>query len=250
MRRRNFLQNTIIAGAALGASGISGVSHPKLWAAAADAKSLRPEENKLTPPSKGKIAVAVLISEGVTMIDYAGPWEVFQDVHVPGRGTGMDEQMPFQLFTVSDTTDVVVGSAGLKLVPDYTFKTAPQPKVVVIPAQGGRTPAMLDWLREVSKSADVVMSVCTGAFLLAQTGLIDGKSATTHHDFFDHFVKRFPNIELKRGLRFVEGPKFSSAGGLTSGIDLALRVVERYFGREVAQRTATYMEYQSKGWVV
>ena len=250
MRRRDFLQNTLVAGAALGAAGISGMSHPKLWAGTADGRSLRPEENKLTPPSKGKIAVAVLISEGVTMIDYAGPWEVFQDVHVPSRGSGMDEQMPFQLFTVSDTTDTVVGSAGLKLVPDYTFKTAPQPKVVVIPAQGGRSPAMLDWLREVSKGADVVMSVCTGAFLLAQTGLIDGKSATTHHDFFDRFVKRFPNIELKRGLRFVEGPKFSSAGGLTSGIDLALRVVERYFGREVAQRTATYMEYQSKGWMV
>src|SRR5215213_632078 len=250
MRRRDFLQNTIIAGAAVGVSGISGVSAPALRAGVADGQTLRPGDNKLTPPSKGKIAVAVLISAGVTMIDYAGPWEVFQDVHVPGRGPDMDEQMPFQLFTVSDTTDTVVGSAGLKLVPDYTFKTAPQPKVVVIPAQGGKAPAKLDWLREVSKSADVVMSVCTGAFILARTGLIDGKSATTHHDFFDHFVKTFPNIELKRGPRFVEGPKFSTAGGLTSGIDLALRVVERYFGREVAEKTATYMEYQSKSWIV
>jgi transcriptional regulator GlxA family with amidase domain len=250
MKRRDFLQSTIVAGAAVGASGIAGVGDSMLWPGAAGGQSSRPGENKLTPPSKGKIAVAVVISQGVTMIDYAGPWEVFQDVQIPGRGADMDEQMPFQLYTVSNTTETVVGSGGLKLVPDYTFQTAPRPKVVVIPAQGGRTPAMLDWIRDVSKSADVVMSVCTGAFILAATGLIDGKSATTHHDFFDHFVKMFPNIELKRGLRFVEGPKFSTAGGLTSGIDLALRVVERYFGREVAQRTATYMEYQSKGWMV
>jgi transcriptional regulator GlxA family with amidase domain len=63
-------------------------------------------------------------------------------------------------------------------------------------------------------------------------------------------AKEFPDIDVKRGLRFVEGEKISTAGGLTSGFDLALRVVERYFGREIAQNTATYMEYQSKGWIV
>lgn len=68
-------------------------------------------------------------------------------------------------------------------------------------------------------------------------------------DFIDRLTQQSPDIEVKRGLRFVEGPKVSSAGGLSSGIDLALRVVDRYFGREVAERTAVYMEYQSKGWI-
>jgi len=207
-----------------------------------------PANNKLTPPEKGKIPVAFAISEGVTVIDFAGPWEVFQDVHVTARGSSMDEQMPFQLYTVSDKTEDITGSGGLKLVPDYTFDTAPQPKVVVVPAQRG-SQALHAWLRKVSTTADVTMSVCTGAFQLGKAGLLSGKSATTHHDFFEQFEKAFPDVSLKRGLRFVENEKISTAGGLTSGIDLALRVVDRYFGRDVAQQTATYMEYQSKGWI-
>jgi transcriptional regulator GlxA family with amidase domain len=203
---------------------------------------------KLTPPAKGKIPVAFAISEGVTVIDFAGPWEVFQDVHVRDRGADMDEQMPFQLFTVSEKIEPLTGSGGLKLVPDYTFETAPQPKVVVVPAQRG-SKALHAWLRKISETTDVTMSVCTGAFQLGRAGLLSGKSATTHHDFFEQFAKAFPDVNLKRGLRFVENEKISTAGGLSSGIDLALRVVDRYFGRDVAQATATYMEYQSKGWI-
>jgi transcriptional regulator GlxA family with amidase domain len=92
--------------------------------------------------------------------------------------------------------------------------------------------------------------VCTGAFVLGHAGLLAGKRATTHHDFHDRFAAQFPDVKLERGVRFVEGaPNLATAGGLTSGIDLALRVVERYFGRDVAERTANYMEYQSRGWI-
>lgn len=205
--------------------------------------------SKLAAPVKGKIPVAFAISDGVTVIDFAGPWEVFQDVMMPQRGPDHDDHMPFELFTVSEKTEVLAGSAGLKLVPDYTFDSAPQPKVIVVPAQRG-SQALHAWLRKMSTSTDVIMSVCTGAFQLGKAGLLTGKDATTHHDFFDQFAKAFPDVGLKRGLRFVENERISTAGGLTSGIDLALRVVERYFGREVAQTTATYMEYQSKGWIV
>ena len=117
---------------------------------------------KLTPPAKGKIPVAFAISEGVTVIDFAGPWEVFQDVHVTGRGSSMDEQMPFQLYTVSEKTEPITGSGGLKLVPDYRFESAPQPKVVVVGAQRG-SKALHAWLNKMSTSTDLIMSVCTGA---------------------------------------------------------------------------------------
>src|SRR5947208_7629945 len=93
------------------------------------------------------------------------------------------------------------------------------------------------------------MSVCTGAFILAQTGLLSGKSATTFHGAFVAFALQFPDIHLKRGARFVEEGNLATAGGLSSGIDLALHVVERYFGREVAERTADQMEYQGRGWL-
>ena len=238
MKRREFINQTASVGIVV-ASG----SLPNVFAGSFLSAS------KLTPPAKGKIPVAFAISEGVTVIDFAGPWEVFQDVHVRDRSKDMDEQMPFELFTVSETTEPLRGSGGLKLVPDYTFDSAPQPKVVVVPAQRG-SQALHAWLRKMATSTDLVMSVCTGAFQLGKAGLLAGKSATTHHDFLDQFAKAFPDVAVKRGLRFVEEEKISTAGGLSSGIDLALRVVDRYFGREVAQNTAAYMEYQSKGWVV
>jgi len=93
------------------------------------------------------------------------------------------------------------------------------------------------------------MSVCTGAFVLAKTGLLNGKSATTYHGAFERFAMQFPDIQLKRGARFVENGNLATAGGLSSGIDLALRVVERYYGREVARKTAYNMEYQGEGWM-
>ena len=143
----------------------------------------------------------------------------------------------------------MTGSAGLKLVPDHTFESAPQPRVIVVPAQRG-SKALHAWLRKASEKADLTMSVCTGAFQLARAGLLSGKTATTHHDFTDALAKEFPDVKVRSGLRFVENGRIATAGGLTSGIDLALRVVERYFGRRVAERTADYMEYQSKGWIV
>jgi transcriptional regulator GlxA family with amidase domain len=234
MKRREFMSQSagfVAVAAALPGSALSAAAN-----------------NKLTPPEKGKIPIAFAISEGVTVIDFAGPWEVFQDVHVQDRGKDMDEQMPFELFTVGEKIEPLTGSGGLKLVPDFTFDTAPQPKVIVVPAQRGSS-SLHAWLRKVSPSTDVTMSVCTGAFQLGKAGLLSGKSATTHHDYFEQFAKAFPDVSLKRGVRFVENEKISTAGGLSSGIDLALRVVDRYFGRDVAQATATYMEYQSKGWI-
>jgi transcriptional regulator GlxA family with amidase domain len=136
----------------------------------------------------------------------------------------------------------------LKLVPDHTFVTAPEPRVVIVPAQRG-SPELHAWLRKVAAKADLVASVCTGAFQLAKAGLLAGKRATTHHDFADELARRYPDVRVEKGLRFVENERVATAGGLTSGIDLALHVVERYFGRAAAERTAVYMEYQSRGWI-
>src|ERR1041385_7438981 len=234
MKRRDFINTSACFGVVVATSSLN---------------SFAIATNKLTPPAKGKIPVAFAISEGATVIDFAGPWEVFQDVMIESRGSNMDEQMPFQLYTVSEKTDPITGSGGLKLVPDYTFDSAPQPKVIVVGAQRG-SKALHAWLNKQLPATDLIMSVCTGAFQLGRAGLLAGKSATTHHDFFEQFAKAFPDITLKRGLRFVEEERVSTAGGLSSGIDLALHVVERYFGRDVAQNTAGYMEYQGKGWIV
>jgi transcriptional regulator GlxA family with amidase domain len=200
--------------------------------------------NPLKPPAKGRIPVAFLVSEGAVVIDFCGPWEVFQDVMVPGQ-----MEMAFQLFTVSEKANPIQVSGGMKITPNFTYENAPAAKVVVIPAQSAPSEATLGWVRKVAKSADVVMSVCTGAYLLAQTGLLAGKAATTHHGSYIDFARKYPDIRVKRGERFVEDGNLASAGGLSSGIDLALRVVERYYGRELAKQIAYDMEYQGQGWM-
>src|SRR5438045_5599981 len=159
------------------------------------------------------------------------------------------EQMPFRLYTVAEAKKPIQTSGGMQIIPDYTIQNAPPPKVIVIPAQSAPSAAVLDWIRKSSKTTDVTMSVCTGAFVLAKTGLLNGKSATTYHGAFGRFATQFPDVQLKRGSRFVENGNLATAGGLSSGIDLALRVVERYYGREVAQKTAYNMEYQGQGWM-
>jgi transcriptional regulator GlxA family with amidase domain len=115
--------------------------------------------------------------------------------------------------------------------------------VIVVPQQQ-RLPETIEYIRRSAAQADVVMSVCTGAFLVAAAGLFDGGRATTHHGAYDRFARSFPSVTLVRGPRYVEDPKVASSGGESCGIDLSLRVVERYYGHGVADNVAYGMEYR------
>jgi transcriptional regulator GlxA family with amidase domain len=246
----NELTKTVAEFSVMAAIALSGIgelsasSNPTEGTTAPDANKPAVKANPLKPPAQGSIPVAFLVSEGAVIIDFCGPWEVFQDVNIPGR-----QDPPFRLYTVSEMTAPIQASGGMKIVPDYTLANAPAPKVIVIPAQSQPSEAVLEWIRKSTKNTDVTMSVCTGAFVLAKTGLLSGKAATTFHAAFRPFATQFPDIQLKRGARFVEDGNLATAGGLSSGIDLALRVVERYYGRETAQKTAYDMEYQGQGWM-
>jgi len=192
---------------------------------------------------KQNLTVAFVVGKQATVIDFAGPWEVFQDASLR-VGPGKNDFVGFDTAMVSDTKSTLEATNGMLISPAYTYDTFPkQPNVIVMGAQGEHTPAKIAWIKEASKGADVVMSVCTGAFLLAQTGLLDGLRATTHHDYYDAFEKRFPAVHLIRGPRFVDNGKISAAGGLTSGIELALHIVGRYMGTPAVKQTAYYMEY-------
>jgi putative intracellular protease/amidase len=182
-----------------------------------------PPATTLAAPATGKIRVAFVVTEDAVMIDFAGPWEVFQDVMVPSRGASMHDQHVFELYTVSDTRKPIRVSGGMQVVPDYTFEDAPEPRVVVVPAQDGNSPKMMDWLRRMAGKSDVVMSVCAGAFQLGEAGLLKGKKATTHHGSYAHFQSQFPDIQVQRDVRYVQSDRtIFTAGGFSSGIDLAL----------------------------
>jgi transcriptional regulator GlxA family with amidase domain len=209
---------------------------------AAAAETTESIASTLKPAKDGNVYVAFVIGQTHNVMDLAGPWETFQDVNVSGHRDGYDS--PFKLMTVAETSAPIEASGGLLIKPNYTFETLPvQPNVIVIGDQQDHTKKKIAWIRKTAENADVVMSVCTGAFLLAKTGLLDGLRATTHHNFYDDFEKGFPKVHLVRGPRYVDNGKIATAGGLTSGIELALAVVQRYFGGAVASEDAYFMEY-------
>jgi transcriptional regulator GlxA family with amidase domain len=227
MHRREFIGSTLAASVA-----IFGGARP----AGAETAPAAPL------PKRKRVRVAFMLGQHANVIDTCGPWEVFQDASTPDG-----DDAPFELYTVAPEEGPLEMTGGLVVLPKYTIKTAPQPHVIVVPAQRS-TAESRAWLKDASVGTDVTMSVCTGAFQLARAGLQKGIPATTHHEFFDSFAKEFPDIELRRGLRFVDSGRIATAGGLTSGIDLALHVVSRYHGAATAEATAKYMEYSSEAW--
>jgi len=200
------------------------------------------------------VRVAFIVGSHSNLIDIAGPYEVFSDMYASKSGgpppNGADQfvddadtQPLYAPYLVTDRLEPITAGRGIHILPDYTFASAPQPAIVVMGAQTQHTATKLEWIREMSRTADVVMSVCTGAYLFAATGLLDGKRATTHHDFYDDFASTYPKVTLVRGPRFVEEGKFKTAGGLTSGIELAIHVLSIMHSESRADSIAHYLEY-------
>lgn len=200
-----------------------------------------PAEMRLTLPKAGVVKVAFVVSDGTTLIDVAGPMAVFDQVQSPGT-TG------FQTYTVSETRKPIkVGT--MTIVPDYTFGDTPEADIVVVGAQSGNSPPYLDYLRRMAARDRLMVSVCTGVSKFAQAGILDGLEATSHHDFIESLQKRFPKVHFLRDKAWVHSaPTIYTAGGETSGIELALHIVELYFDHDVAVKTARYMEYRGPDW--
>jgi transcriptional regulator GlxA family with amidase domain len=190
----------------------------------------------------GKPKVALLLSTNVTPIDWVGPQAVFGSwLH----DESAKKDLPlFDVFTVGESRE-----PRDQMISDYTYDDAPQPQIIVVPAQAG-SPKFYEWLKKASERADLTMSVCIGARHLAKLGLLDGQVATTHHDYIKPFAQEFPKVHWISGRRFVEGPRVATSAGVTAGIDLALHVVERHFGREKAVAVTKVIEYQGTGWMV
>src|SRR5215813_13096012 len=175
---------------------------------------------KLVPPAHGKIPVAFIIGRGAEAIDVFGPWVAFQFAfRLPSPGMSMEDLELFQLYTVADRKDPVRVSGGMRILPDYTYADAPEPKVVVIPGTT-TSPEMLDWIRKVAKHSDVVMSVCVGVYRLAETGLLSGKTATINNGAYPNIQRKYPDVHFLINRRWVQGdPIIYSSGPTGAGID-------------------------------
>jgi putative intracellular protease/amidase len=177
---------------------------------------------------------AVLIFDGMELLDMAGPWEV------------LAKQSTLKLFTVSPDGKPI-NTMGLKMTPDYSVANAPDFTYLVVP--GGNVEATAEdervqaWLKEHAPKTKQILSICTGAFILAEVGLLDGKEATTYHTALGALARDYPKIKVRPELRYVDNGHIITSAGISAGTDAAFYMVEKLFGRGQAQTTALRIEY-------
>lgn len=201
----------------------------------------------LTPKAKAQPQtesrnVALLIWDRVELLDFAGPGEVF-------AAAGYDGE--FNVYTVGSTDAPILSQGFVTVTPAYGFADSPKPDIIVVPGGGTsnirKNPAWMAWLKEVSQDAEVVMSVCTGAFVLLDAGLLDDREATTWHGQIKNFREQATRTIVHENMRFVDNGTVVTTAGVSAGIDGALHIVARLLGDKAARSTARYMEYDK--WV-
>jgi len=191
--------------------------------------------------------VGILVFEDIEVLDFCGPFEVFAATRLD-EVKRREEPSPFEIWLVAEKNAPVVTSGGMKVIPDYTFETCPRLDILVVPGGWGtrrelNNPAMLDWLRLQASEVETLTSVCTGAMLLGAAGLLDGRRATTHWRSLDWMRESFPAVTVEYNQHVVEDGRVLTSAGIAAGIDMALKVVARYCGEDVARTTARHLEY-------
>jgi len=191
------------------------------------------------------LATAIVLFDEVEVLDFAGPFEVFS---VAGRRSGLE---PFTVFTVAEHGRPVLARNGLSINCKHTFADCPALDILVVPGGYGtrrqlENPAMLQWLSRQGRSVQYLLSVCTGALLLAAAGLIDGLAATTHFLAVDELRALATRSEIRAGARIVDNGRVVLSSGVSAGIDMSLHMVSRILGPELATEAARYMEYEGQ----
>lgn len=186
--------------------------------------------------------VAIVVFDDAEVLDVAGPYEVFS---VAGRRQGL---VPFEVTLVAEEAGPVTLRNGFVVTPHGTLGDARGADLLVIPGGIGTrrelgNDALLSWLRQAAGEAELVLSICTGALLLGKAGLLDGLEATSHHATYGLLREVAPKALVREGERFLDNGRIVVAAGVSAGLDMALHVVERLLGTEVAEETAAYMEY-------
>lgn len=193
--------------------------------------------------------VGILIFDDVEVLDFCGPFEVFSVTRDLGVPTVDETDKPFNVVLIAERPDIVKARGGLLVQPHATIDDHPPLDIVLIPGgQGTRQEVhnqrLIEWIAKVSQSALLRTTVCTGAFLLAETGLLDGQQATTHWASVERMRETYPSVVVLDNVRFVDAGNILTSAGISAGIDLSLHIVERLLGRNIAEQTARTMEYE------
>ncbi|HHW84643.1 MAG TPA: DJ-1/PfpI family protein [Chloroflexi bacterium] len=188
--------------------------------------------------------VAILIFPGVELLDFAGPFEVFSAARINFE----TPERLFNVFTVAESREPLRCYNPVTVIPDYTLETCPPADILVVPGGYGTRsavtrPQLIEWLRTRANTAEVMTSVCTGSFLLAQAGLLTGRAATTHWGSIQRLRDAYPEVEVREHARWVDEGVVVSSAGVSAGIDMALHIVARLYGADAARVTARWIEY-------
>lgn len=192
--------------------------------------------------------VGILVFPDVEVLDFCGPYEVFSVTRLD-EARRREEPSPFEVFLVAEGAGSVVATGGLRVIADVTLEACPPLDVLVVPGGWGTrreigNQRLLAWIGERAAQVETLTSVCTGSMLLGQTGRLDGRRATTHWRSLDWMRQSFPAVTVEDKLHVVEDGHVLTSAGISAGIDMALRVVTRYFGETVGRATARHMEYR------
>lgn len=189
--------------------------------------------------------IGILLFNEVEVLDFAGPFEVFSITTDP-----TSTQKLFTVNTVAQTKNLINARNGLKVQPDYDFNDCPHFDILIIPGGYGAeeievyNEILVNWIKDMAKNCDITASVCTGAFLLAKAGLLDGKQATTHWMDLDKLEKEYPEIKVLRDVKYVDENNIITSAGISAGINMSFYLLKRLVGKEIAIATAERMEYE------
>lgn len=193
-------------------------------------------------------SVGIFVFDNVEVLDFAGPYEVFTTAsRVYGKQNLLSSVTPFEVFTIGKTKEPIHARAGLKIDPNFDFNTHSKIDVLLIPGgvvtEALKDASVINWIATTSQQTQLTASICTGAFLLAKAGLLEGKSATTHWEDINDLRVMFPNLDVKEQMRWVDEGKIVTSAGISAGIDMSLHLIERLVSRDLALNTARQMEF-------
>jgi transcriptional regulator GlxA family with amidase domain len=195
----------------------------------------------------GTTTVGIFVFDDIELLDLAGPYEVFTTAARVNEREFPSAPPLFDVFTVARSSRQIRAHAGLRLRADHDFSSHPEIDLLVVPGgivdQELAEPEVALWIASVAERSRIIASVCTGAFLLAAAGLLEGRSATTHREDIDDLRRMARSVKVVDNVRWVDEGAVVTAAGISAGIDMSLHLVERLAGRDLALATARYMEY-------
>lgn len=188
--------------------------------------------------------VGIFLFNEVEVLDFAGPFEVFSITSIPEQS-----DKPFLVQTVSQYGKMIRTRNGLMVQPHFSFDNAPDFDIVIVPGGYGaekieiNNERVIQWIKNQSNKVELITSVCTGAFLLAKAGLIDGKRATTHWMDIGRLEREFPDVKVENNCKFIDEGSIITSSGISAGINMSFYIIKRLLGEEIAKTTAKRMEY-------